>query len=162
MTTDDVMYILIVQLTESLDVIISEKLLVPTFKNSCDSPDNIFELPYGIDTFESLPKICTSTRVTNCFIDIVHRHCVLCRSNILFECDFIQEDVKLLEVTLIVTLLTIYNVILKEKLRELYKAPESTIFWQEEGFIKKYDRGGTNFWPLEYFYIVTELNYKCL
>ena len=50
MTTDDLMYILIVQLTESLDVIITEKLLVPTFKNSCDSPDNIFELPYGIDT----------------------------------------------------------------------------------------------------------------
>ena len=47
MTTDDLMYI--VQLTESLDVIISEKFLVPTFKNSCDSPD-IFELPYGIET----------------------------------------------------------------------------------------------------------------
>ena len=64
----------------------------------------------------------------------------------MFERAFIGENVKLLEVTLIVTLLTI-NVILKEKLRELYKAPESSIFWQE-GFIKKYDIGGTNFGPL--------------
>ena len=32
MTTDDLMYILIVQLNESLDIIMSEKLLVPTFK----------------------------------------------------------------------------------------------------------------------------------
>ena len=79
----------------------------------------------------------------------------------MFERAFIRENVKLLEVTLIVTLLTFYNIILKEKLRELYKAPES-IFWQEEGFIKKYDIGGTNFWPLEYFDMVTELNYKCL
>ena len=79
----------------------------------------------------------------------------------MFERAFIGENVKLLEVTLIVTLLTI-NVILKEKLRELYKAPESSIFWQEEGFIKKYDIGGTNFWPLEYFDMVTELNYKYL
>ena len=54
----------------------------------------------------------------------------------MFERAFIRENVKLLEVTLIVTLLTIYNVIPKEKLRELYKAPESSIFWQEEGFIK--------------------------
>ena len=80
----------------------------------------------------------------------------------MFERDFIRENVKLLEVTLIVTLLTIYNVILKEKLRKLYKAQESSIFWQEEGFIKKYDIGGTNFWPLEYFDMVTEVNYKCL
>ena len=50
MTTDDLMYILIVQLNESLDIIMSEKLLVPTFKNSCDCPDDIFELPYGINT----------------------------------------------------------------------------------------------------------------
>ena len=36
MTTDDLMYILIVQLNESLDIIMSEKLLVHTFKNSSD------------------------------------------------------------------------------------------------------------------------------
>ena len=54
----------------------SEKLLVPTFKNSCDCPDDIFELPYGINTFEALPQICKNTRVTNCFLDIESIHIV--------------------------------------------------------------------------------------
>ena len=43
------------------------------FQNSCDCPDDIFELQH---MFEALPQICKSTRVTNCFIDIDSIHIV--------------------------------------------------------------------------------------
>lgn len=43
---------------ESLDVIQSEKLLVPLFLNSCDYPDDICELPYGYETYvKNYPKL---------------------------------------------------------------------------------------------------------
>lgn len=36
---------------ESLDVINREKLLVPTFKNNCDHPDDISEVPFGYQAY---------------------------------------------------------------------------------------------------------------
>lgn len=57
-----ILYIVVLQ-TESVDIIKSENLLVPSFKNSCDYPEDIFELPYGIDTYiKSYPKLSRPQR----------------------------------------------------------------------------------------------------
>uniref|UniRef100_A0A1X7THZ2 CXXC-type domain-containing protein n=1 Tax=Amphimedon queenslandica TaxID=400682 RepID=A0A1X7THZ2_AMPQE len=69
------------QFTESLDVIKSEKLLIPTFQNGCDHPDDITELPYGYETcIKYYPKLARPQG-----------------NNIVFDRYFIRENVKLYE-----------------------------------------------------------------
>ena len=43
----------------------------------------------------------------------------------------------------------------KKKLRHLYLNPNEGLFWNEGEFLKKHDIGGTNFWPVEYFDMVS-------
>ena len=43
---------------ESYEVIQKENLLVPTFCNTCDNPDDIGELPHGYGTYiQDYPKL---------------------------------------------------------------------------------------------------------
>ena len=84
-------------LPESLHNIHTQKMLIPSFINSCDHPDDICDLPYGYETYiSSYPKLKRSEmyRSILCISTLI----VYYRTNVLFERYFIRETVKSLEV----------------------------------------------------------------
>lgn len=92
--------IYIVLQKESLDVINGERLLVPTFLNSCDHPEDIFELPFGYETYiRNYPKFerPEGYSMIDCLKATLFDFSYY-RKSVVFGRYFIRETVKLFEV----------------------------------------------------------------